>query len=443
MTYNARSLWLPLAVVVLVALARPAGAVDVKEVTGESGVTAWLVEDHTNPIISVRFAWRGGAALDPEGKAGLANLVSGLLDEGAGDLDSKTFQRTLDEHSISLSFSAGKDTFSGNLTMLTAKADEAWHLLDLALSKPRFDDEPVARIRGQILAGLRQDEENPDAIAGRTLMQALYPGHPYANPSDGTVASVEGLTRDDLLAFVRERLARNNLVIGVVGDIRADELAVAIDKVFGRLPAEAVDGSVADIETPFDGSTTVVRKNVPQSSILFAQPGPDRHHEDFYALYVMNHILGGGGFTARLYNEVREKRGLAYSVYSYMAPYDHTAMIAGGAGTVNARVGETVDVIREEWRRMAEEGITESELDDAKKYMTGSYPLRFTSSGNIADMLVGLQLDDLGRDYFDIRNDLIEAVTLEDVNDAARRWLDPDSLTIVVVGDPEGISDGG
>lgn len=430
-------------VAALLVFVAPARAVEVQKVTGESGLTAWLVEDHTNPIISVKFAWRGGAATDPDGKAGLANLVSGLLDEGAGELDSQAFQRALEEHSVSLGFEAGKDSFGGQLTMLTEKADEAWTLLAMALSEARFDPEPVERIRGQILAGLRQKAEDPDTIAGLTLFEILFPGHPYANPTEGTIESVSGLTRDDLVGFVERRLARDNLVIGVVGDITPTALAAAIDRVFGPLPATAGGQAVADVEPPRTGSLNVVRKAVPQSSILFAQPGPDRQHEDFYALYVLNHVLGGGGFTARLYNEVREKRGLAYSVYSYLAPYDRTAIIAGGAGTANPRVAETVEIIRAEWARIAEQGISAEELADAKRYLTGSYPLRFTSSGRIADMLVGLQLDGFGPDYFDIRNDLIEAVTLDQVNAAAKRWLDPDSLTFVIVGEPDGVVDGG
>ncbi len=427
------------AVLILVAVAvapRHAAAVEVKEIVSESGVTAWLVEDHSNPIIAVRFAFRGGAALDPAGKGGLANMVSGLLDEGAGDLDNQAFQRTLEEHSIRLGFSAGKDTFGGSMSMLTAESDVAWDMLRLAITEPRFDAEPVERIRGQILAGLRQRAEDPDSIAGLALFETLFPDHPYATPTDGTEDSVTAITVDDLRGFVARRLALENLVVGVVGDISVDELRTALDRVFGGLPAEMGGEMVADVEPRATGGLDVIRKPVPQSTVLFAQPGPSRDDPDFYALYVMNYLLGGGGFTSRLYEEVREKRGLAYSVYSYIAPYDHTAIIAGGAGTANARVVETIEVVRAEWRRMAEDGVTAEELADAKTYLTGSYPLRFTSSGGIADMLVGVQLDNLGRDYFDIRNGLIEAVTLDDINRVAAEWLDPDSLTIVVVGDP-------
>jgi len=432
-----------LVVAVLALTARPVLAVEVQEVTGKSGVSAWLVEDHSNPIIAVKFAFRGGAGLDPEGRGGLANMVSGLLDEGAGDLDSAAFQHALEESSIRLGFDAGKDSFGGSLTMLTDKADVAWDMLRLAITAPRFDTEPVERIRGQILAGLRQRAEDPDNIAGLTLFKSLFPGHAYSVPTEGTEESVSAIMAADLHGFVERRLARENLVIGVVGDISAADLAAALDRVFGGLPENMAGEAVVDVEPAADGTLTVVRKPVPQSSILFAQKGPPRDDPDFYALYVMNYILGGGGFTSRLYHEVRERRGLAYSVYSYLSPYDHAALIAGGAGTANARVSETVDIIREEWKRLAESGVTKEELADAKTYLTGSYPLRFTSSDGIANMLVGVQLDHLGRDYFDVRNSLIDAVTLDDINRVAKKWLDPDSLAIVVVGDPAGLGDDG
>lgn len=418
---------------------RPAYAVDVQRIESPSGIVALLVEDNTNPIINLRFTFRGGSALDPLGMEGLANIVSGLLDEGAGDIDSQAFQRRLEELAVGLSFSDGRDSFGGTLTTLTDNRDEAFDLLRLALTAPRFDEEPVSRIRSQILAGLRQESESPDAIAGKTLFKTLFGEHPYGRPSGGTEESVAAISIDAMRTFVAKRLARDNLVIGVVGDITPTELGALLDKTFGGLPANASSWQLPDVSPPEKGQQIVVQKAVPQSAILFAHNGLMREDKDFYAAYVMNYILGGGGFTSRLYNEVREKRGLAYSVYSYLSPYEHTALILGGAGTANTRVGETLQVVRDEWRRLTEQGASKEELDDAKTYLTGSYPLRFTASGQIAGMLVGIQLDHLGDDYFDRRNDYIEAVTLEDVNRVARQWLNADALTIVIVGEPESL----
>lgn len=428
-----------LVIAVLLPLSNPAHAVDVQRVESAGGIVALLVEDHNNPIINVRLAFRGGSALDPDGMEGLADMVSGLLDEGAGDMDSQAFQQRLEELVVSLSFSASRESFGGSLSTLTKNRDEAFSLLRMALTQPRFDPEPVARIRSQIQAGLRQESEDPNSIAGKTLFRTLFDGHPYSRPQGGTPESIDAITGEALHAFVRERFARNNLVIGVVGDITAVDLGILLDETFGDLPATATPWTLADVTPAGAGRQVVVEKNVPQSAILFAQKGMKRHHPDFYAGYVMNYVLGGGGFSSRLYEEVREKRGLAYSVYSYISPYDHSALIVGGAGTANARVSETLQVLRDEWQRMATEGVSVEELADAKTYLTGSYPLRFTESGRIAAMLTGVQLDNLGLDYFDRRNSYIEAVTLEDVNRVAREWLNPENLTIVIVGAPENL----
>ncbi len=425
----------------LMVMASPgAGALEVERVISEKGIEAWLVEDHTNPIIALRFAFRGGASLDPDGKDGLADMVSATIDEGAGGLDSQAFQGRLDDLSITLRFDAGRDVFGGNVKTLTKNRDAAFDLLALALTRPRFDEEPVERIRAQIVAGLKRDMEDPDTVASRTIMLAFYPSHPYGRLVKGTLESVASISAGDLGRFVDERLALDNLVIGAVGDINPEELAALLDGTFAGLPEKAAPWKIPEAEPAATGATLVIEKAVPQSAIVFGHEGVKRDSPDFYTAYVMNHILGGGGFTSRLYYEVREKRGLAYSVHSQLYPLDFSALIMGGAGTANAQVSETLDVVRREWRRMADEGVTENELADAKTYMTGSFPLRFTSSGRIASILVGMQLDGLGIDYLDRRNSLIEAVTLDGVNRLAKGLLDPRRLTFVVVGEPEGLA---
>ena len=419
--------------------ATPAAAVEVVRVASPGGLEAWLVEDHTNPLISVNFAFRGGAALDPVGKEGLADMVSSLLDEGAGDLDSQAFQGRLEDLAVRLGFDAGQDNFRGNLRTLTENRDAAFDLLRLALTAPRFDSGPVTRIRGQLQARLRRNAEDPDRIASRTLRRALFPDHPYGRPTQGTEESLAAVEAGDLKNFVARRLARDNLVIGVVGDLTATELATLLDATFGALPEAAAPSSVAEIVPDTTGKTIVVRKEVPQSAIAFAQRGIKRDDADFYAAFVMNHMLGGGGFTSRLYAEVREKRGLAYSVYSGLYPLDSAGLIWGGAGTRNAQVAETLEIVRREWRRMAAGDVGAEELADAKTFLTGSYPLRFTSSGRIARMLVGMQLSRLGIDYMDRRNSLIEAVDRNTITRVAKSLLAPDALTVVVVGDPAGL----
>jgi len=419
--------------------AGPAQAVAIERIKSPGGIEAWLVRDHTNPIISARFAFRGGSALDPETLGGLANVAASLLDEGAGDIDSKAFQGTLEDLVISLRFDARRDSLGGRLVTLTENSKTAFKLLKLALTKPRFDSEPVERIRSQILAGIRQDSEDPGAIASKSLFKRLFPSHPYGRLRSGSAKSVAAITRDDLVVFAKNRLAKNNLIIGVVGDITPDTLAAVLDDVFGGLPDKATSWDIPEADPKSDGRIQVVEKDIPQSSIVFADRGLKRNHPDFYAAYLMNYVLGGGGFTSRLYDTIRDKRGLAYSVYSGLHPLERAGLMFGGAGTTNAKVADTLSLLRQEWARMADSGVSEQELADAKTYQTGSYPLRFASSGSIAAMLVGIQMDDLGIDYMDRRNSLIEAVTIDQVNRVAKTLLRPDRLSIVVVGKPHGV----
>lgn len=433
-----------LLVVGLLALGpRPASAIDIQRVTSAGGIEAWLIEDHTNPIIAVNFAFRGGSALDPAGKEGLADMAAGLLDEGAGPLDSMAFQGRLEDLAITLRFEAGRDTFGGRLTTLTENRDTAFDLLRLAVTAPRFDAEPVERIRGQILSNLRHQTQDPDTLARQALFAALFPDHPYGRRLDGTEETVNAITADDLRGFAARRLALDNLVIGVVGDISAAQLATALDQAFGKLPARAAPWRLETVAPRSADTVTVIKQAFPQSTIVYAQRGLMRDDPDYYAAYVLNHILGGGGFTSRLYAEVRDKRGLAYSVYSALVPMDFAGLVLGAAGTRNDRAAETVKVIQDEWRRMAAEGPTPEELEDAKLFLTGSFPLQFSSSDRIGGILTAIQLDGLGIDYLEKRNALIEAVTPEDARRVARTLLDPAGLRFVVVGQPAGLGTGG
>lgn len=420
-------------------IATPARAVEIQRVVSPGGIEAWLVEDHTLPIIALSFSMTGGAATDPAGKAGLANMVSGLLDEGAGDLGSQAFRRRLEDLSISLSFNAAQDNFTGGLKTLTRNREEAFDLIRLAMTEPRFDDEAVERIRAQILTGIASSKNDPGVIARRTFWSANFPDHPYGRRSVGEPETVAAITKTDMMAFVRRRLARGDMVIGIAGDISAADLAPFLDKTFGGLPERAEAFTIADGEPAALGEIIVVDQDVPQSTIVFGHRGLPRDDPDYYAAYVLNHVLGGGSFTSRLYQEVREKRGLAYSVYSYLLPLDHTALWLGGAATENSAVGQSVDVIRAEWARMRDVSITQEQLDAARDNITGSFALRFSNTAAIAGMLVAIQRQDLGIDYINERNKFFAAVTLDDVSRIAKKLLDPKALTIVVVGKPEGV----
>ena len=430
------------AVCILAAASVSAAAADIQRVVSPGGIEAWLIEDHTNPILSLRFAVRAGAAYDPAGKEGLAEMTAALLDEGAGELDSQAFQGRLQYASISLGFDAAMDNFSGGLRTLSRHRAEAFDLLRLALTQPRFDAEAVERIRAETLVAIAREAESPHRVAGQLWWRQSFPDHPYGRPSIGTAESVRTIARADLEGFVKDRLARDTLVVGVVGDIGPAELGPLLDRTFGHLPAKASPAAIRDVLPKNEGEIRVVRRANPQSVMIFGQRGLKRNDPDFYAAMVMNYILGGGTFNSRLYAEVREKRGLAYSIGTYLSPLDHTGLIIGSVGTRNSHVKQTIELIRAEWRRMAEGDVGQAELEDAKTFLTGSFALQFRNSSGIAQLLVAIQLDDLGIDYIDRRSKLIGAVTLDDVRRVAKQLLDPAALSFVVVGEPVGLPGG-
>lgn len=434
-----RALAAPVFAILLAFVPASAKAVEIERVISDGGIEAWLVEDHSLPVISFQFLFPGGAATDSPERAGLANMVSGLLDEGAGELDSQSFQRRLSDESISLSFNASRDSFAGSLKTLTRNRDDAFDLLRIALTEPRFDADAVARICAQILAGIASRANDPNRIAQQTFWEAVFPGHPYAQPVEGTAESVAAITEEDLRTFVARRLARNELIVGVVGDITADELKPLLDKTFGALPERSEAFTIPRAEPAAAGEVIVVQAQNPQSRILFGQKGLHRDDPDYYAALVLNHVLGGGSFTSRLYDEIREKRGLAYSVYSYLLPLDSAALWLGGAGTENAAVSVSLELVKNQWANLRAFGVSQDELDKAKANLIGSFGLRFDSSSAITGMLVAVQRRDLGIEYINERNNLIAQVTLDDVNRVAARVLDPDALTVVVVGNPENI----
>ncbi|WP_062229449.1 M16 family metallopeptidase [Aureimonas frigidaquae] len=420
------------------ACAAPAAAIEIQEVTSPGGIHALLVEDYTNPLIAMRFAFKGaGTTADPQGREGTVNLLSGLLDEGAGDIESEAFQAKLDEFGVSLSFSATYDNFSGNFRTIVEHSDVAFDLLRLALNEPRFDPEPVDRIRGQIETGIIANRNDPGTLAGEAFRQTVFPNHPYARSQEGSVESLRAVTVEDLRHHRDTAFGRDNLVIGVVGAIDAEELGKRLDAVFGPLREKAELVAVPDV-TPVTGARDHVELAVPQTTIQFALPGIARDDPEFFAAYLMNHILGGGTFSSRLYEEVREKRGLAYGVGSYLVDYDHASFLAASTATRADRADESVSVIREQMARLAKDGTDAEELAKAKAYVKGAYAVQnLSSSLSIASTLVGIQLDGLGIDYIDKREALIDAVSAEDVKAMAQKLLDVDP-TIITVGQGEG-----
>ncbi|EPX77860.1 M16 family metallopeptidase [Litoreibacter arenae] len=419
-------------------IALPAAAIDIKEVTSPGGIKAWLVEEHSIPFTALEIRFKGGASLDREDKRGAAHLMSGLLDEGAGELDSTEFASAAEALALKYGFDASSDSFSVSAQFLTENRDASVDLLRKAINEPRFDQPAVDRVRGQVLSIIASEEEDPNDIASKTFAALAYGDHPYATKLEGTAESVTALTREDLIQSHQDLLTRDRVFVGAVGDITAEELGVILDELLGNLPETGPD---LPGPAPFllDGGETIVPYDTPQSVAIFGHEGIERDDPDFFAAYVMNQVLGSGGFGSRLMDEVREKRGLTYGVYSYLVLREHVNLVMGQVSSSNDSVAEAISVIRGEWAKMADEGVTAEELERAKTYLTGAYPLRFDGNARIANILAAMQFDDLPIGYIDSRNDQVEAVTQDDIKSVAKRLLKPENLHFVVVGQPTGL----
>lgn len=421
------------------AAAFPARAeIDIQTVTSPGGIEAWLVEEHSLPFVAVEFAFLGGTSLDVEGKRGAINLMAALLEEGSGDLDAREFARATEALATRFGFGAGAQELSISARFLTENFDASVALLRDAVQKPRFDAADIERVRAQVLSGLAFDAKDPDKIASKTFAAMAYGDHPYGTDDAGTPQSVAALTRDDLLEAHRNVLVRDRVLVGAVGDITPEQLGALMDAVLGDLPQNGRP-MPPKVTPQIEGGMTVVEFDTPQSVALFGQRGIAVDDDDYFAAVLLNHVLGGGSFESRLMQEVREKRGLTYGVYSYLHSRNLADAFMGSVSSANDRVAEAVSVIQNEWRRAAEEGVTAKELQNAKTYLTGAYPLRFDGNSTIAGILVGMQTIGLEPDYVNTRNDRVERVTLEDVQRVAAELMDPEGLHFVVVGKPEGL----
>ena len=414
-----------------------ASAVNARDLVSPRGVRFWLVEDYAVPLVALEFAFRGGASQDPAGKAGAAALLAGLLDEGAADLDDQAFHEALDEKAVELSFHPERDFLGGRMKTLARHLDRAGELTRLAVNAPRFDEAPTARVREQLLAQIRHEANEPGAVSGRAWRGRVFPGHPYGLPTSGAADSLAAIVRADLPALAKRLLTRAALAVSVVGAVDEARAATLVDQIFADLPA--ADGRAALAPAPFEGlgGVEVVDLDVPQTTIRFGRPAPGRDDDDHMACVVLAHILGGGtGLTSRLFREVREKRGLAYSASAAVAAFDHASFLHGGTTTKNERAYESLEVIRNEILDLARGGLTEDELEKGKRYLVGSYPLRFDTSTKIAGQLVAIQLEGRGPSWLVERNARIAAVTMADARRAGERLFGDGSLSVVMVGRP-------
>lgn len=431
-----KTILLTLSALIFATVAR--AEIDIQTVTSPSGLEAWLVEDHSIPFIALELRFKGGAALDLEGKRGSTYLMTGLLEEGTGDLDARGFAREVEGLAAEFDYDTFDDSLSVSAKFLTDTSDEAIALLRRSIVEPSFPQEAIDRVRAQVLSSIGSDLKDPATIAQQTFEARAFGAHPYALPVEGTLDTVRNFTRDDIVTAYKNAMALDRVFISAVGDITAEELGEMVDALLAGLEPE---GLAYPEEAPFDlvPGIEVVEFETPQAVAIFGHKGVERDDPDFLAAFVLNTIFGGGGFEARLMHEVREKRGLTYGIYSYLAPRDYADLYVGQFSSANDRISGAIDVIRAEWARIAEEGITAEELEEAKTYLTGAYPLRFDGNGRIANILVGMQIDDFPIDYVRNRNDLINALTLADINRVAAEMFRPEELSFVVVGVPEGL----
>ncbi len=414
-----------------------ANILDIQEITTQSGIKAWLVEDHSVPVIALSFSFLGaGSTQDSEDKQGLTRLASNTMDEGAGQMDATAFQERLKELSTTLYFQSSRDHFGGELKTLTKNKNDAFALLRSALNNPRFDQEAIDRMRQANQSRIRSALSDPKWLAARIMNDRLYNAHSYALNSGGTISSLNNISRDDLVEFVKNRLAQDNLRIAVVGDITADDLRKAIDNIFTDLPENANLKPIDAVASISSGEVYLFKKEVPQTIFEMSYKGLKRGHPDYIAFQVVNYILGSSGFGSRLMDDIREKRGLTYGIYSQLLSLDYAQNLTISSSTKNESAMEMLSLIKANIESLKNDGATEDELINAQSYLIGSLPLSLTSTDKIARILISLMQDDLPVDYLQHRNDTIKALTIADINKVAQTYLNPENYVAVLVGSP-------
>lgn len=410
----------------------------IQQFTTPGGVSVWLVEEPSIPILSLRMAWKAGETNDPEGLEGLTNAMVYHMNEGAGELDAQAFFKGMEELNMSFSCGASNESTYCNASMLTDNADASFDMIALAFAEPRFDDGPFERFKREQEVSLQTRETNPQYLASRARAAALYPDHAYAR--DTSAESLAALTQDAMRAQKDKLMVQDGMLVTAVGAMSPEELAPLIDKAVSGLPqtSETVETSDVVLAAPAT-APVVIELPQPQSLVTFAAPAMTREDPDFYTAVVLNYTFGGGGFESRLMKDLRVAKGLTYGIYTQVSSQDKIQLWSGGGQTKNESAGDFIAGIKENMAAMVAEGMTEEELSAAKAYLTGSYPLGFDSNAKIAARMMGVRLDELPVDFFDKRNAMVEAVTLEDVNRIAAEYLSPENFTFIVVGQPEGL----
>lgn len=404
-------------------------------VSPKERVKAYLLTDKTNPIISLNFSFKNaGYASDDENEQGIAQMAAALLAEGAGKFSAQELKEELETRAVKIGFSAGKDDFSGALLTTKANAGKAAEYLHLMLTEPRFETADIERVKAQMLEALKRQQEHPARALERAFAEELYGRHPYARNPLGRAADISRISAADLRRFVKDNFSRGNLLAGIAGDVDEREAGEMLDAVFGGLPEAGRINFVREAEINFDGRRRQVQRQSGQNMVLKALPGVSRNHQDFYPLFMANYIWGGAGLTSRLSQEIREKEGLTYGVYSYLSIDDKAPLLVVSFAATKDNFAKADNLLAAETERLREKGVSAAELDAAKNYLTASYNLRFASIENISEILTAMQKYNLGLDFLQKRNDYIANVTPEQVNAAAGKYFDENKMVSVEIG---------
>jgi zinc protease len=405
-----------------------------------NGMVLLTSEQRALPMVAIELLIDAGSRLEPANQAGLANLTAKLLTEGTQRRNALQISDTLDFIGASLETGAGQDVATVSMTVLKKDLSTGLNLLAEVLTSANFPQVEIDRQKQAIVAAIRAGEEDPGTVAGKAFAAALFPESPYGRPVEGSEASVKSLPRKSIQEFFSRNYRPNRTIIAVVGDVSEQEISQALERAlrgWNKGVAAIPPPAAAKIGAP---QSLQVKKDLTQANIILGHDGVRRDHPDYYALQVMNYILGGGGFSSRAMDSIRNERGLAYSVYCYFSAEKSHGSFQFVMQTKNETAMEAIGLAQEEIRRMREQEVSDQELSDAKNYLTGSFPLRFDTNRKVAGFLAQVEYFNLGLDYPNRYNELIRKVSRADVQRVAKQFLQPDKLITVVVGNPKKIA---
>lgn len=404
-----------------------------------SGAQVYFVENHDLPMLDVAVDFPAGSGFDSAEKSGLAGLTHGLLDLGVEGMNEDDIARRLAD--IGAQFGGTFDADRSNIALRTlsskAERNEALAIMARVLQRPLFPETVLAREKVRLIAALKEEETKPESIAGKAFSRAVFGGHPYGLPASGEIATVEKLQRSDLDAFYSAHYGAHSAVLALMGDISRAEAEEIAQNLTAQLPSGGASSEIAQVVKLGSASTLRITHPATQSHILIGAPGVARNDADYFPLYVGNYILGGGGFVSRLMQEVREKRGMAYSVYSYFIPMQQPGAFQIGLQTRKDQADEAVQLVNKSLRDFIDHGVTEKELLAAKQNIINGFPLRIDSNKKILDYLSVIGFYHLPLTYLDDFPSRISQVTVAEISAAFKRKVNPDILATVIVGAPE------